>query len=91
MSDAGVFSGSSLNCKIEEGALGLPNPDPLPNDDLDTPYFFVGDDAFALRPNMIKPYSHRYLAHDERIWFQLQNLGEWWKMPLASWVLDSDV
>ena len=67
MSDAGVFNGSSLNRKIEEGALGLPNADPLPNDDQDTPYFFVGDDALALRPNMIKPYFHRYLAHVERI------------------------
>jgi len=67
MSDAGVFNGFSLNRKIDAGTLDLPEPDPLLNDDKDTPYFFVGDDAFALRPSRMKPYSHQYLTHDERI------------------------
>ena len=33
----------------------------------DTPYFLIGDDAFPLRPWMVKPYSRRHLDHDERI------------------------
>ena len=48
-SDAGVFQRSNLENALREGTLGLPDPDPLPNDDRDTPYFIVGDDAFPLR------------------------------------------
>ena len=66
-SDAGVFNGSSLKRKIGAETLEMPDPDLLPHDDQDTPYFFVGDDTFAVRTSMLKPYSHRYLTHDERI------------------------
>ena len=66
-SDAGVFNGSSLKRKIEAETLEMPVPDPLSYEDQDTPYFFVTDDAFALCTNMMKPYSHRDLTHDERI------------------------
>ena len=67
-SDAGVFNQSSLEPHLREGTLGLPPPAPLPNDDQDTPYFIIGDDAFPLRSYLVKPYSHRYLTHDERIY-----------------------
>ena len=43
------------------------DPDPMPNDYQDVPYFFIGDDAFALRPIMMKPYSLLGLTNDERI------------------------
>lgn len=43
MSDA-----SELKECLENGALGFPAPDLLPNDDLDIPYFILGDDAFGL-------------------------------------------
>ena len=52
---------------LEQGTLGLPSPCPLPNADRDTSYFLIGDDAFPLRPWMMKPYSRRHLNHDERI------------------------
>ncbi|XP_062592693.1 uncharacterized protein LOC134254164 [Saccostrea cucullata] len=66
-SDAGVFNRSGLEPSLRMGTLGLPPPDPLPNDDQDTPYFIVGDDAFPLRTYLMKPYSHRYLTRQERI------------------------
>ena len=31
-----------------DGTIGLPAPEPLPNDDMDMPYFIVGDEAFPL-------------------------------------------
>ena len=55
-SDAGVFNGSRLKAGLEEGRLLFPDPDPLP-----------GDDAFALRKFMMKPFSARGLSHQERI------------------------
>ena len=66
-SDAGVYNVSTLEPALREDTLGLPPPAPLPNDDRDTPYFMVGDDAFALRKYMQKPFCARHLTHDERI------------------------
>ena len=66
-SDAGVFNQSSLEPDLREGRLGFPPPEPLPNDDHEVPYFLVGDDAFPLRTYLVKPFSHRDLTHDERI------------------------
>ena len=43
----------------EDGTLGFPALDPLPNDYQEVPYFFIGDDAFALKESMMKPYSLR--------------------------------
>lgn len=66
-SDAGVFNKSSLRRRLEEETLGVPEADPLPGDDRDTEYFFVGDDAFPLRKWLMKPFPHRGLSHRERI------------------------
>lgn len=66
-SDAGVFNGSRLKEALEKETLQLPDPDPLPGDDKDLPYFLVGDDAFGLRKYMMKPYSCRFLEVPERI------------------------
>ena len=63
----GIFNCSRFEPALHEGRLGLPAPEPLPNDDKDIPYFLVGDDAFPLREYMVKPFPHRYLTHDERI------------------------
>ena len=66
-SDAQIYNNSELKQCAEDGTLGLPDPEPLPNDTEDVPYFFVGDDAFGLRPTMMKPYSQRGLQNEKRI------------------------
>ena len=50
-----------------DGTLGLPPPDPVPNDYQDVPYYFLGDDAFTLRETMMKPYSQWWLGNEEGI------------------------
>lgn len=67
-SDAGIFNRSRLEPALRLGTLGLPPLEPIPNDDRDIPYFLIGDDAFPLRTYMMKPYSHRFLTRDERIY-----------------------
>lgn len=66
-SDAQIFNDSELKECCEDGTLGFPDPEPLPGDTQDVPFFFIGDNAFALRPTMMKPYSLRGLTYEQRI------------------------
>ena len=65
--DAGTWNRSSLFRLLRDNRAGLPEPEPLPNDDEPVPYHLVGDDAFGLEPHMMKPYSHRSQVPQERI------------------------
>ena len=56
-SDCGIYNDSPMFQSIQDGTIKLPPPEPLPNDTEDTPYFFIGDDAFPLRQHMLKPFS----------------------------------
>ena len=47
--------------------LHLPQPEPFPGDTADIPFFLISDDAFALEEFLMKPYGHRNLTHEERI------------------------
>ena len=66
-SDAQIYNDSEIKEFAENGTIGFPTPDALPNDYQDVPYFFIGDNAFALRETMMKPYSLRGLDNEERI------------------------
>ncbi|XP_030208666.1 protein ANTAGONIST OF LIKE HETEROCHROMATIN PROTEIN 1-like isoform X2 [Gadus morhua] len=67
MSDASLFGHSDLRSAMDRDVLHFPRPEPLPNTDLIMPYMFVGDEAFPLRSDLIKPYPHRNLDHGQRI------------------------
>ncbi|XP_013386500.1 putative nuclease HARBI1 [Lingula anatina] len=67
MSDSQIFNESELKQCLEDGTINFPAPSPLPHDDQDTPFFFLGDDAFALRTYMMKPYSSRGLTKEQQI------------------------
>ena len=71
-SDAQVFNHGPLRNGLENGTLGLPDPEPLPHDDKPVPYFLVGDEVFPLRAWMMKPFSHRALTNQERIFQKKQ-------------------
>ena len=65
--DAQIFNGSELKEMIEESSIGFPAAEPLPGDDRDMPFYISADDAFALKPCLMKPHSHRRLTDPERI------------------------
>ena len=66
-SDAQIFNRNKLKRRIENGTLGLPPPEPLGPGGPDLYYFLLGDDAFALMPWLVKPYSRCQLTREERI------------------------
>ncbi|XP_069752287.1 putative nuclease HARBI1 [Narcine bancroftii] len=66
-SNAGIFRDCSLFKAQDEGQANLPPPEPFPGGDQDVPYFLVGDNAFAMRTWMMKPYSKRQMTHAEGI------------------------
>ena len=81
-SDGGTWSNCSLHDAVNENRAGVPQPVPLPNDDQPVIYHFVGDDAFALRTWMMKPFSHRSQVLRERICsYRLSRDGVSWRMP----------
>nr|CAI5842559.1 unnamed protein product [Callosobruchus analis] len=57
ISDGGVFKNTSLWKKIEDGSLTSIKPRPLPGRQKDIPYLILGDDAFALNENVMKPFA----------------------------------
>lgn len=66
-SDGGVFSNSAFGKLIMEQKLPLPANNKLPGMDTAVPYCFVGDEAFPLLPNLLRPYPGRNLPLDRAI------------------------
>ena len=48
--------------------MKLPKDDPLPVNGVIVPYVFVGEDAFALKKFMMKPYPQQNLTADKRVY-----------------------
>ena len=66
-SDGGVLSNSGFGQALESGRLLLPPPENIPGTNFDLPYVFVGDAAFPLRHNMMRPYPGRFLPEELQI------------------------
>lgn len=58
-SDGNIFSTSPLGKKIANKTLNLPEPSELPTVEGLLPYVFVGDEAFPLTQNFMRPYPRR--------------------------------
>lgn len=68
-SDAGVFTRTGLSTLMDTMQVNLPPPEPMSSDPggRPIPYFMVGDDAFALKNYLMKPYPSRGLTRPQRI------------------------
>ena len=68
LSDGSVFSSSHLGIAINDGTLNLPSPRRLDyNSNKLYPYVFVGDDAFPMKPCLLKPNPGQQLSMEERV------------------------
>ena len=63
ISDGGVFRNSTLAMSLDNESLNIPKS----GEDEKLPYVIVADDAFPLKPNIMKPYPQRHLTKEKRI------------------------
>lgn len=52
---------------IKKNALNLPQPSALPNTSQKFPYVFISDEAFALGPNLMKPFGLNVLNENRHV------------------------
>ena len=67
LSDRSIFGRMKLKEDMDNGNLNFPPSEPLRGDNMDVPYFFIGDDAFPLTDHLMKPFRGRTLDHPMRI------------------------
>ena len=65
-SDGGVFPNSNLGYAIVNDLLDFSEPENVNDSDFKLPFVFVGDDAFPMKRNLVKPYSAFHL-HLEKL------------------------
>jgi hypothetical protein len=58
-SDGGVFSHSALEKRMENGSVNIPPDSCLPGTNAEAPFVIVGDDAFPLKTDLMRPCPGR--------------------------------
>ncbi|GFQ70481.1 DDE Tnp4 domain-containing protein [Trichonephila clavata] len=66
-SDGGVFKNSIFGQSLEKGTLDLPCPVEIPGTAKMLPFLFIGDEAFPLKSNLMRPYPGVALSKDKAI------------------------
>nr|CAI5863554.1 unnamed protein product [Callosobruchus analis] len=59
ISDGGVFGNCTLSSALESNTLNIPEPRPLKGRKKLTPFVVVADDAFPLKPHLMKPFPFK--------------------------------
>lgn len=68
-SDSSVFKNSNFGQRLHNNQLNVPTPQKLPNNEMGEPipFMIVGDEAFALSQNVLRPYPRRNLTMKQRV------------------------
>ncbi|GFQ92544.1 DDE Tnp4 domain-containing protein [Trichonephila clavata] len=66
-SDGGIFRNSIFGQSLEKGTLDLPCPVEIPGTTKMLPFLFIGDEAFPLKRNLMRPYPGVALSKDKLI------------------------
>lgn len=61
-----MFASSELGRSVDNGYEDFSTPSGLPNGGPVLPYVIVGDDAFPLRANLMKPYPGIHAANSPK-------------------------
>ena len=67
-SDGGIWGNSSIAKLLDDDKLSVPGPRKLPDSDRTTPFVLLGDDAFALKMYLMKPFPQRGLTDEKRVY-----------------------
>lgn len=67
ISDGGVFSYTDFGRAFSNKLLKIPEPIQLPNSEKRLPFVLLGDDAFAMTDNFMKPYPQTGLSLARKI------------------------
>ena len=65
--DAGIWNQCELMQAIDQNRAHIPPRACLPNDDQPMPYFIIGDNAFAMKTWLMKPFAHTDQVTPERL------------------------
>ncbi|XP_052741869.1 uncharacterized protein LOC128198809 [Bicyclus anynana] len=65
-SDGGIFADSIFGIRLRENRLNLPQPQPLYQNGEPVPFVFIGDEAFPLMTNLMRPYPRDNLNNEKR-------------------------
>ncbi|XP_017475293.1 PREDICTED: uncharacterized protein LOC108365690 [Rhagoletis zephyria] len=67
VSDGGVLFYTKFWERLQQNRLNIPEWTPLPNTSESFPHVFIGDEAFALGPNIMKPYPQKRVSQEEQL------------------------
>jgi hypothetical protein len=67
ISDGGIIRNCKFLINANNGRLNLPAPRMLPNSNRELPYTFIADEAFPLKPFLMKPFPERNMCLSKRI------------------------
>lgn len=64
--DAAIWNKTNLKRCLDQGKLKIPMPSPLFEGGPSFPFVLVGDEAFGLKPYLLKPYSAKHGLDDPK-------------------------
>ena len=67
-SDGGLWKASEFGKSFDSGQIPVPAPKLFPNSKIISPYVMVGDEAFQLRQNFMRPFPGKQLNESRRIY-----------------------
>ncbi|KAJ8935896.1 hypothetical protein NQ318_016229 [Aromia moschata] len=65
-SDGGIFENSHMGQRFEAGLMNIPEDKPLPGQSTPCSHVLIGDEAFALKPYLMRPFPYRQSKIDTR-------------------------
>lgn len=63
-SDGGIFEASNMGKRFETQMMNVPEPKNLPGQNEPSPHVIIGDEAFALKPYLLRPFPYRQSRSD---------------------------